>query len=118
MDLARNILIEVEEKSKDIGIVDVVFDGYEPDVISYHIMQLNQGGLISAIDCTTQFGLKWRATGLTWEGHEFLDAIRNDTVWKSVKDTVKEKGGAVPFEILKTLAVEAAKTFWKVVSGA
>ncbi|MGH0418786.1 MULTISPECIES: DUF2513 domain-containing protein [Bacillus cereus group] len=24
-------------------------------------------------------------SSLTWEGHEFLDAIKNDTVWNNVK---------------------------------
>ena len=42
--------------------------------------------------------------------HEFLDAIRNDTVWNKVKATVKEKGGAIPFEVLKLLAIQAAKS--------
>ena len=49
------------------------------------------------------------ATRLTWEGHEFLDSIRNDTVWKKIKDTVKEKGVQLSYEILKALAVDYCK---------
>ncbi|EOV9525803.1 DUF2513 domain-containing protein [Bacillus cytotoxicus] len=30
-------------------------------------------------------GTGWIYSSLTWEGHEFLDAIKNDTVWNNVK---------------------------------
>jgi hypothetical protein len=38
----------------------------------------------------------WRATSLTWQGHEFLDSVRRDTVWQKVKLFVAEKGGLRP----------------------
>ena len=38
--------------------------------------------------------------GLTWNGHEFLDASRNDTVWSKTKQFVADKGGNIPFQLL------------------
>ena len=41
--------------------------------------------------------------GLTWNGHQFLDNVRNDTVWNAVKEKAKQYG---QFSI-KTLASAA-----------
>jgi len=49
---------------------------------------------------------------MTWEGHEFLDNARNETVWKKVTAIVAAKGGSVSFEVLKSLVVETAKTYF------
>ena len=50
------------------------------------------------------------ASSLTWQGHEFLDAIRNDTIWNKTKNVVAERGGAIPFELIKELAIKLART--------
>ena len=67
-----------------------------------------EAGLIEAKNTTTMQNFSWRPTGLTWQGHEFLDAVRNDTVWRKTTALIKEKGGSVPFEVIKALAVKVA----------
>ena len=42
-------------------------------------------------------------------GHDFLDAIRNQTVWKRLLKTVAEKGDRIPFSVLCALAKQYAK---------
>lgn len=108
LDLTRNILEQIEEKSN--GMPGMVLDlpGHTENEVSYHVKVLSEAGLLTAMDLTDSMGLDWRPISLTWHGHEFLDAIRNETVWKKIKETVKEKGGAIPFEILKTLAIQFA----------
>src|SRR5262245_38120038 len=96
MDLARTILEQVEEKSEGTGDVALDIPGRTQREISYHVMLLNQAGLLDAIDVSnSETGLYWLAVSLTYQGHEFLDAIRNDTVWNKVKQTVKEKGASI-----------------------
>jgi hypothetical protein len=51
----------------------------------------------------------WLAGGLTWEGHEFLDAARDDTRWSKAKKLVQEKGGSLMFEALKAVLVQTLK---------
>jgi len=46
---------------------------------------------------------------LTWAGHDFLDAARNDTVWNSAKEKLISVGGSASLEILKALLVQTAK---------
>ena len=42
-------------------------------------------------------------TNLTWAGHDFAEAARDETRWKNVMKTVKEKGGSVTIDVLKAL---------------
>lgn len=112
MELARNILQQIEEKSNGLGVVAVHCPGHTEQQVSYHIMQLCQAGLLIGHDTTDNIsGLSWVASSLTWEGHEFLDAIRNDTVWSRLKKTTAEKAIEIPFAILKTLGLKYAAEY-------
>jgi hypothetical protein len=108
MDLAKLILEQVEEKSKGIGTVVLNIPDYSPDEVSYHVKILCDGGFLEATNASTMHGLDWVPKSLTWPGHEFLDAIRNDSVWKKVKEKVKEYGGKLSFAIIKNLAIKFA----------
>lgn len=55
---------------------------------------------------------------LAWEGHEFLDAVRNDTVWTKTKKVFTEKGVDMSFDLVKTVAKEAATLLVKAALGA
>ena len=49
---------------------------------------------------------------LTWAGHAFLAATRNDTIWAKTKHLVRERAGEVPFEIFKMLAIKLVAVQW------
>jgi hypothetical protein len=38
---------------------------------------------------------------MTWAGHDFLDAARDDTVWRKAKDNVLKPGVSWTFDLLK-----------------
>jgi hypothetical protein len=103
LDLARRILLEVEAnpEADGNGCVDVRVEGHSEREISYHIMLLFQAGLLSAADASSSDGLLWLAMGLTHEGHEFLDASREEGIWKKAKKTVMEKAGGVTLDTIK-----------------
>ena len=46
---------------------------------------------------------------LTWAGYDFLDAARNETVWRRVWGSLRETGETVPVEVMKSLLIEGAK---------
>jgi hypothetical protein len=109
MELVRKILLTIEEKSQDPGgWVNLEIPGQTPETVSYHVMLLNEARLIEASNLSSTAGFDYRAKRLTWSGHEFLDAARNENVWNQVKQVVKEKGGSIPFEVLKGLVMKAA----------
>jgi hypothetical protein len=65
---------------------------------------------LEAENASTLARLSWIPKGLTWDGHEFLDAIRNDTVWNKTKRVIADKGGSIPFDVLKDLALKFTRT--------
>jgi hypothetical protein len=40
---------------------------------------------------------------LTWEGHDFIEAVRNETVWRKAFGIITEKGGGFTLEMIKEL---------------
>jgi hypothetical protein len=112
MELVRQILLEIEEKGPPLGIVDLSIPGHDAEEVSFHVVLLRDAGLVEAQDLTTMHGFDVRPRRLTWAGHEFLEAAKNDTVWNKAKEIVKEKGGAIPFEVLKALLVKLTSSLF------
>lgn len=114
MTLVREILLAVEAHPEpDVFMDRLSIEGFSSDQISYHveIMAQDGAGFLDAVDLSTrdEDGYDWRPRKLTWQGQEFLAAIRNDTVWRKIRQKVIEKGGAIPLEVLKVLAINATK---------
>ena len=47
--------------------------------------------------------------GLTWEGHEFLEAARNGGFWNQAKERLMKVTGGLAVDLLKALLVQYAK---------
>lgn len=109
MDLAREILFQVEKYPEPDGYVDIKIEGYSAEEISYHVKLLYQAELVEAFDLTDSSGFDWKAKSLTWKGHEFIEAARNNSRWQEAKKYILEKGGSVTFEILKAVLSESIK---------
>ncbi len=103
-DLIRNILLEIEAYEGN-NYVPLQIEGYSDDLVSYHVKLLSEAGLIDTHDCGRSLGV----ISLTWDGHEFLDASRNETIWSKAKSTITNKGGELSFDILKLALFEATK---------
>ena len=63
-------------------------------------------------DVSAQNDYCWKAGNLTWQGHEFLDTITNQTVWNRVMSKLQDKGGSASFEVVKALAIEISKQYF------
>ena len=109
MELIRAILMSVEDESGDR------LQNYEKGTIAYHVQLLIDAGLCEGWVRTqnTGSGMTWDAYAihrLTWQGHDFLDSVKDDGVWKKAKAKVLKPGAAWTFEILKAvLKAEIAK---------
>lgn len=115
MDLVREILITLEDHEHGLAPDgDLVIPGYTGETIGYHLVLMNEAGLIVAHPTTAFAGPSPSAIveRITWEGHEFIANARNDTIWAKVKATVLAKGGSVSFEVLKFLVIENAKLYF------
>jgi len=101
MDLIRKILIALEDSKQTQGWIPLKFDSYSDDQISYHIKILAEQGIITATDCSSMKNFTWHAKGLTWDGHDYIDAIRDEASWQKVKEWVKSTGKILTIETLK-----------------
>jgi hypothetical protein len=96
MDLVRQILLEVEKLSFTNNVVEISLEGYTSEEINYHLIILADAGLL-AVDYV-RAGKKdyiWKSIRLTWDGHEFLDAARDNNRWEKAKGTMQKAGGFV-----------------------
>jgi len=108
MDLVRKILLNIESQESQRYQGDVEIEGYSKEVVNYHLLLLVEAGLITAVDASSQAGFYFIPDRLTWEGHEFIEAARNDTVWNQAKEQMAIVGGFV-YELAKPLLIEILK---------
>jgi hypothetical protein len=101
MDLIRLVMIEIEKNPDPIQPIAIKVPGYSDLEISYHVMLLAEHGFAEAINFSSNDGFEWQAQRLTFEGHEFLDAARSDTIWKTAKEKIVSATGVVTLESLK-----------------
>lgn len=86
--------------SKDVSVNQLAFTVdklEEADFISGHVQYSGDGPYFISIG------------NLTWDGNQYLNSIRSDSVWKETKQKVKETGISVTFSILTALATSIAK---------
>jgi hypothetical protein len=81
-------------------------------IVSYHVKLLHDAGLLEATDLSDLSESCLAPRSLTWTGHEYLDAARNDTVWNKALSTLNDKAPSVPFEIVKAVVIKTRKDFF------
>ena len=109
MDLVREILFALEDAPFNGDPIELTIQDYPHDEVSYHVMLLHEAKLIYAIDETLGEGdISWQPVYLTWEGHEFLEAAKDDTRWNRAKTQLKQKGVPMIFDIFKSLLLTYA----------
>jgi hypothetical protein len=105
MDLFRAVLLAIEEQPF-VGsgyTAKPTVAGFSEEEICYHAQLAQDAGFIEAtfLPRTTQFMVK----RLTFAGHEFLDAAREDTLWNKAKEILLSKTGTLTVEGLKATLV-------------
>jgi hypothetical protein len=114
MDLVRKIVLALEDHEPGFAPDNFAIQGYNNDVVAYHVYVMAQGGLLEAQEVNgfgdTSPGALPRS--LTWAGHEFAAATRNEGVWNQAKTLVTKAGSSafpVWIEVLMKLAIKAIK---------
>ncbi len=93
MDLIRKILFEIEDKYISTALINLSIDGFDMQTVAYHCKILHDGGLVSFYkgEYASDELYIFQVGNLTWEGHEFLDTVREDSVWNKTIKTIQEK---------------------------
>ena len=128
----REILLYLESDPSTItnenGAVEVVgtwfeqicenLPNYSPETIYYTLARLEEGGYVS-------LSTQWAGNGLnmccvnyiTYSGHEFLEKIRPDTVWKTTTN-IAGKVGSFGLQMIEKIAEGVATAYInKLISG-
>ncbi|MDQ1159533.1 hypothetical protein QE385_003930 [Sphingomonas sp. SORGH_AS 950] len=94
-DLMRDILLAVEA-SDEVPLKWTALDLPDKSLqeTSYHVMLLHEAGFIEAQNLTNLKTYQWQPKRLTFKGHELLDTIRDDEVWRRTKAGAEKAGGA------------------------
>ena len=110
MDLVRKILFAVEEREMgEIGKIDI--PDYSQELIGRHVELMLERGLIDGKVIPNSDGPHHRIAAyivnrLTWNGYDFLDASRNETIWERAKKKCMEETGGLALDLLReTLSI-------------
>lgn len=110
MDLVRSILLSVERS--DASYVDsaqLAEGDWDPEVVARHVGLMVDAGLLTGE--LTEFcggGGDAYVNGITWAGYDFLDSVRDDSVWRETRDSIGKSVGTASFEVVKALATHLA----------
>lgn len=100
MDLVRDLLLTIEDDDKRR------LEQYPYDLQARHFLIVRDAGLaMGAVSGDDSNPGRYMPFRLTWQGHEFLQLMREDSLWKRAKETIMKEGVSWTFEILKAWAV-------------
>lgn len=113
MDIVRHILLETEQaESYSLDSSRMTTEEWDSDEVSYNAEIMVEAGLLDASVSQT-LGRRYPEVlikRLTWEGHDLLDTIRDDTVWTKTKAKLGETVGTAALEVVKAVAVSITRT--------
>lgn len=104
INIVRDLLLRSEAADGSVTIND--------PLETYHVRIMLDAGLIEGRindEVTSDAPRHSHIHNLTWSGHDFLDAARDETVWRTAKEKVLKPGVSWTFELLKDILKSLAK---------
>lgn len=102
-DLIRAILLAIEADDRCEVLRLPRIEGFSREAIHFHVRLLIEKGLLHSALPDRSASQPWLCLRLTWEGYDFVDAIRDPAAWRSVKRAAK-KVGSWSIETLAAIA--------------
>lgn len=93
MELVRKILLSLEDRNDTEHYLNI--DGYSSEAVGYHCFMLYEYGLIRNFKAQSADNNPYYiffVSGLTWEGYDFLEKVRDDGTWQKTVRMITEKG--------------------------
>ena len=78
---------------------------YDSQQVMYHAHILSEAGFLVGEDVSTMGNPNLLIRHMTFEGHDFLDAIRVPSVWRKTRDRVMRGGGGFAMDVVKKVAL-------------
>ena len=122
-ELIRKLLIFFENKDslKIVEADSLAIDGYDSKAIEYHLMLMAQADLLDFEAFRSKTNpdrlIRVMPFNLTWKGHEYLDAVRDKSVWQKAIKASKGKTGDLIFDVAFAIARQTIKAAAKKATG-
>ena len=112
MDLCRRILLAVEDSPANTWVENFPFvSEYGAAVVAEHVALLNEERLLEAniIRYMGPSPPDFIIKNLTWDGHDFLNAARDEGRWARAKQRLADAGVSTTFALLKETLEDLAR---------
>jgi hypothetical protein len=107
LDLVRQILLQIEALPAGPA-AQYRMSEIEDPVLLAHLELLIDAALVNG-KIARSHGARGdviSVQGLTWQGHEWIEMMRSQSVWNETKSTVLEQGGALTFDLTSAVAAK------------
>jgi hypothetical protein len=109
MELVRNLLLEMEASEQQFLFVSRAI-GRAAEPRDYHLDLMRDAGLLAFANTS---GSAYR---MTWQGHDFLDSVRDPEIWRRTLESAESAKGFT-FDLLRDLAKGFIRTKLKEHTG-
>ncbi|WP_213602997.1 DUF2513 domain-containing protein [Pseudoxanthomonas japonensis] len=114
-DLIRTLMLVLEQANSYIND-SVVVEGYTRDQVAYHLGLIVRAGYAegpqprySSSGSDPTIPLAVVVNRLSPAGHDFIAALRDDTVWAKVKERLAKVGGTASLDIIGQVGASITK---------
>lgn len=107
MELIRKIMLKIENDYKGISLRDPKIEDYSNVIVAEHCHLLYDHGFINEYKPIKADGtpvLTFWVGNLTWDGYDFLEKIRQDSVWNKTKEVITTQGLPMVIDVVKQVA--------------
>ena len=108
-ECVRDLLLAIEENlgiNDKVSIDDFELPNYSNDELIYTALKLIEAGFINGdLSNMIDGSIFVYVSSLTWDGHKFLDNIRDNEVWRKTKSIVS-KFSSVSLGIISNVAAQ------------
>ena len=105
LDLVRQLLLQIEALPAGPPAQYRTSEIEDPVLLAHFELVLASGlvnGKISRSQSSR--GDVISISGLTWEGHEWIETVRDQRVWNETKRTCIDQAGALSFDLARAVA--------------
>lgn len=107
LDLVRSILMYVENANDEVDADDMATERWPIETVAYHVRLMAHHGLVDVSrDARDMNGdtIELIVAGITWDGQDYLDSIREPKVWGRVKKTLAGTVGSTTLDVVRQTA--------------
>ncbi len=107
LDLARQLLLDIENRGTDcsVSVLRTESNHQSEEQVRYHLRLLIDAGLLKEIDRTSA-GIP--CVRLTHDGHELLELARSESRWREAKYACQERLGGLSLSVIRGILLRWA----------